>query len=40
MCILNESSQKFFEQLKEEVSDKEIVLQVDFAENFNLKEQD
>ena len=31
---------KFFEQLKEEVSDKEIVLQVDFAENFNLKEQD
>ena len=39
MCILNDSSQ-FFEQLKEEVSDKEIVLQVDFAENFNLKEQD
>ena len=31
---------KFFEQLKEEVSDKEIVLQVDFSENFNLKEQD
>ena len=31
---------KFFEQLKEEVSDKEIVLQVDYAENFNLKEQD
>ena len=30
---------KFFEQLKMNVTDEEIVLQVDFAENFNLKEQ-
>ncbi|CAF1108331.1 unnamed protein product [Rotaria sp. Silwood1] len=31
---------KFFEKLKEEASDEKIVLQVDFAENFNMKEQD
>ena len=31
---------KYFEKLKEEVSDEKIVLQVDFAENFNMKEQD
>ncbi|CAF4522087.1 unnamed protein product, partial [Didymodactylos carnosus] len=31
---------KFFEKLKAEVSDEKIVLQVDFAENFNMKEQD
>jgi hypothetical protein len=30
----------YFEKLKEEVSDEKIVLQVDFAENFNMKEQD
>jgi len=31
---------KYFEKLKTEVSDEKIVLQVDFAENFNMKEQD
>ncbi|CAF3259812.1 unnamed protein product [Rotaria sp. Silwood2] len=31
---------KCFEKLKEEASDEKIVLQVDFAENFNMKEQD
>ena len=31
---------KYFEKLKSEVSDEKIVLQVDFAENFNMKEQD
>ena len=31
---------KYFEKLKGEVSDEKIVLQVDFAENFNMKEQD
>ncbi|CAF0859590.1 unnamed protein product [Adineta ricciae] len=31
---------KYFEKLKSEVSDEKIVMQVDFAENFNMKEQD
>ena len=31
---------KYFEKLKTEVTDEKIVLQVDFAENFNMKEQD
>ena len=31
---------KYFEKLKTEVSDEETVLQVDCAENFNMKEQD
>ena len=30
---------KFFEQLKTDVTNEKIVVQVDFAENFNLKEQ-
>ena len=31
---------KYFEKLKTEVTDEKIVLKVDFAENFNVKEQD
>ncbi|CAF3410399.1 unnamed protein product [Rotaria socialis] len=31
---------KYFEKLKTEVIDEKILLQVDFAENFNMKEQD
>jgi len=31
---------KYFEKLKEQVTDEKILLQVDFAENFNMKEQD
>ncbi|CAF1376703.1 unnamed protein product, partial [Didymodactylos carnosus] len=31
---------KYFEQLKSEVTDEKVVIQVDFAENFGLKEQD
>lgn len=31
---------KYFEKLKTETTDEKIVLQVDFAENFNMKEQD
>ncbi len=31
---------KYFEKLNSEVSDEKILLQVDFAENFNMKEQD
>ena len=31
---------KYFEKLKTEVTDEQVVLQVDFAENFNMKEQD
>ncbi|CAF3615613.1 unnamed protein product [Rotaria sp. Silwood1] len=31
---------KYFEKLKMEVTDEKIVLQVDFAENLNMKEQD
>ncbi|CAF1049158.1 unnamed protein product [Didymodactylos carnosus] len=31
---------KYFEKLTTEVSDEKIILQVDFAENFNMKEQD
>ena len=38
MYVKREQS-KFFKQLKTNVTDEEIVLQVDFAENFNLKEQ-
>ncbi|CAF4436359.1 unnamed protein product, partial [Didymodactylos carnosus] len=30
----------YFEQLKSEVTDEKVVIQVDFAENFGLKEQD
>ena len=30
----------YFEKLKTEVTDTKIVMQVDFAENFNMKEQD
>lgn len=40
MCILHGSNRNFFEQLKTEVTDEKIMLQVDFAENFNMKEQD
>ena len=31
---------KYFEKLKNGISDEKIVLQVDFAESFNTKEQD
>ncbi|CAF2965366.1 unnamed protein product [Rotaria sp. Silwood2] len=31
---------KYFEKLKTEVTDEKIVMQVDFAENFNMKEKD
>ena len=31
---------KYFEQLKENVTEEKVLLQVDFAENYNMKEQD
>ena len=37
--FIKREQSNFFEQLKTDVTDEKIVLQVDFAENFNLKEQ-
>ncbi len=31
---------KYFENLKVEANDEKVVFQVDFSENFNMKEQD
>ena len=38
--FIKRQQSKYFEQLKENVTDEKILLQVDFAENFNMKEQD
>jgi len=37
---IKQEQSKYFEKLKTEGSDEKIVLQVDFAENFSMKEQD